>query len=90
MPTGTVKFFDKEKGYGFIRQEGVVEDIFFHHTAIKMEGFRTVIAGATVQFVHKRGDKGLMAVEVLPLIAENGRPRCHACGQEVQLEVEGT
>ena len=34
MSTGTVKFFDKEKGYGFIRQEGVVEDIFFHHTAI--------------------------------------------------------
>ena len=92
MSTGTVKFFDKEKGYGFIRQAGVVEDIFFHHTAIKMEGFRTVEAGATVQFVHKRGDKGLMAVEVLPLATENGRPRCNACGQEVPVEseVEGT
>mgnify|MGYP001577783553 CR=1 FL=1 len=51
-----------------------------------MEGFRTVEAGATVQFVHKRGDKGLMAVEVLPLSTENGRPRCNACGQEVPVE----
>jgi len=90
MPTGTVKFFSKEKGYGFIRQAGVVEDIFFHHTSIKMEGFRTIENGATVQFQIKQGPKGMLAVDVLPMISENGHPRCHACGQEPPLEVSGT
>lgn len=96
MPTGTVKFFSKEKGYGFIRQAGVVEDIFFHHTSIRMEGFRTVDAGQTVQFLIKKGPKGTMAVDVLPIVTGDGLPKCPACGQELPavelpaIEVDGT
>lgn len=64
MPTGTVKWFNDQKGYGFIKQEGVAEDIFVHHTAIKMEGFRTLTPGEAVDFEIKKDDKGLKAVNV--------------------------
>ena len=64
MPTGTVKWFNDQKGYGFIKQEGVAEDIFVHHTAIKMEGFRTLTPGEAVDFEIKKDEKGLKAVNV--------------------------
>ena len=64
MATGTVKWFNDQKGYGFIKQEGVTEDIFVHHTAIKMEGFRTLSPGEAVDFEIKKDDKGLKAVNV--------------------------
>jgi len=65
MATGTVKWFNDQKGYGFIKQEGVTEDIFVHHTAIKMEGFRTLAPGEVVEFEVKKDDKGLKAVNVV-------------------------
>ncbi len=64
MATGTVKWFNDQKGYGFIKQDGVVEDIFVHHTAIKMEGFRTLTPGEVVEFEIKKDEKGLKAVNV--------------------------
>jgi CspA family cold shock protein len=64
MPTGTVKWFTDQKGYGFIKQEGVNEDIFVHHTAIKMDGFRTLTPGEAVDFEIKKDEKGLKAVNV--------------------------
>ena len=64
MPTGTVKWFNDQKGYGFIKQEGIAEDIFVHHTAIKMEGFRTLTPGEAVDFEIKKDEKGLKAVNV--------------------------
>ena len=64
MPTGTVKWFNDQKGYGFIKQEGVNEDIFVHHTAIKMDGFRTLTPGEAVDFEIKKDEKGLKAVNV--------------------------
>lgn len=64
MPTGTVKWFNDQKGYGFIKQEGVAEDIFVHHTAIKMEGFRTLAPGEVVDFELKKDEKGLKAINV--------------------------
>ena len=64
MATGTVKWFNDQKGYGFIKQDGVVEDIFVHHTAIKMDGFRTLAPGEVVEFEIKKDDKGLKAVNV--------------------------
>lgn len=64
MPTGTVKWFSDQKGYGFIKQEGVAEDIFVHHTAIRMEGFRTLIPGEPVDFRIKVDEKGLKAIDV--------------------------
>ena len=49
MAQGTVKWFSNEKGYGFIEREGG-EDVFVHHTAIAMEGYRTLTEGQRVEF----------------------------------------
>lgn len=69
MPRGTVKWFNDEKGFGFVVQEGVGEDIFVHHTAIKMEGFRTLTQGEPVEFDIRRDEKGMKAVNVVRLAA---------------------
>ncbi len=63
MATGTVKWFNDAKGYGFISQEGG-EDVFVHHTAISMEGFRTLKEGEKVEFEVVQGPKGLQAANV--------------------------
>lgn len=65
MATGTVKWFNDQKGYGFVRQDGVNEDIFVHHSAIKMEGFRTLNPGEVVEYEINRDDKGMKAVNVV-------------------------
>ena len=64
--TGTVKWFNDAKGYGFIeRQEG--EDVFVHHSAIIAEGFKSLREGQQVEFEVQQGDKGLQAVDVVAL-----------------------
>jgi CspA family cold shock protein len=63
MATGTVKWFNDAKGFGFIAQEGG-EDVFCHHTAIQSDGFRTLAEGQRVEFEVKRGPKGLQAENV--------------------------
>jgi CspA family cold shock protein len=63
MATGTVKWFNDAKGYGFISQEGG-EDVFVHHTAITMDGFRTLKEGEKVEFDVVQGPKGLQAANV--------------------------
>lgn len=63
MATGTVKWFNDAKGFGFISQEGG-EDVFVHHTAIQTEGFRTLAEGDKVEFDVVRGPKGLQAANV--------------------------
>ena len=65
MTTGMVKCFNDQKGYGFIKQDGLTEDIFVHHTAIKMEGFRTLTPGEAVDFELKKDDKGYKAINVV-------------------------
>ncbi len=62
--TGTVKWFNDSKGYGFIKQEGG-EDVFVHHTAIQAEGFKTLAEGQQVEFEVVRGAKGLQATKVI-------------------------
>ena len=63
--TGTVKWFDNAKGYGFIqRPEG--EDVFVHYRAIRGEGYRTLQEGQQVQFNIVKGQKGLQAEDVAP------------------------
>jgi len=63
MATGTVKWFNDAKGFGFISQEGS-EDVFVHHTAISMDGFRTLKEGERVEFEVIQGPKGLQAANV--------------------------
>ena len=63
MPTGTVKWFNDKKGFGFISIEGG-EDIFVHHTAIQSDGFRTLEEGDNVEFEIVKGDKGDKAEQV--------------------------
>ena len=54
---GTVKWFSNEKGYGFIEREGG-EDVFVHHSAITMEGYRTLTEGQRVEFEITQGRQG--------------------------------
>jgi CspA family cold shock protein len=63
---GTVKWFNAAKGYGFISREGS-DDVFVHHTAINMEGFKTLQEEQQVEFSVEQGDKGLQAVDVRPV-----------------------
>ena len=80
---GTVKSWFDVKGFGFIKQEGVHEDIFVHHTEIRMDGRRSLNPGQLVRFRLERRDRGLMAFEVEP-IQGDAVERCHACGQELR------
>ena len=63
MPKGTVKWFNDAKGFGFIRCEDGTE-VFVHHTAIQMPGFRSLPEGQAVQFDLKQGPKGQQAENV--------------------------
>lgn len=64
VTTGTVKWFNDSKGYGFIVQDGGGEDVFIHHSAIQMEGFRTLAEGQKVEFELTKGPKGFQAQNV--------------------------
>ncbi len=61
--SGTVKWFDRRKGYGFISQPDG-PDLFVHYTAIRGEGYRNLIAGQPVEFSIEAGPRGLQAIDV--------------------------
>lgn len=63
--TGTVKWFNAEKGFGFIEQESG-EDVFVHYSAIAIDGYRTLNEGQKVEFETEQGQKGLQAKNVIP------------------------
>ena len=62
--TGTVKWFNAEKGFGFINQDNGGADVFVHFRAIKSEGYKTVTEGQKVSFETEKGQKGLQAANV--------------------------
>lgn len=66
MATGTVKWFNNAKGYGFIRPENGGEDIFVHYSTIDMDGYRSLKAGQDVAFDVTEGPKGLHATNIVP------------------------
>ena len=65
--TGTVKWFNDAKGYGFISPDDKGADLFVHHTAISVQGFRTLQEGQRVSFEAVRGPKGMQATNVQPI-----------------------
>jgi len=85
MPQGTVKWFNADKGYGFIAPDDGSADVFVHHSTIKVDGFRTLQEDQRVEYIAGRGPKGPQAEEVNPLLhvakpgaGRSGRtaPRC--------------
>lgn len=65
MATGTVKWFNDDKGFGFIEQE-LGEDLFVHYSEIQVEGYKTLEEGDEVEFDMEETEKGLAAVDVKP------------------------
>ena len=67
MATGTVKWFNDAKGYGFIQPEDGGMDLFVHHSQIAGEGFKTLAEGAKVEFEAREGQKGPEASNVVAI-----------------------
>jgi CspA family cold shock protein len=67
MATGTVKWFNAEKGFGFIEQDGGGADVFAHYSNINAQGFRELLEGQKVEFDVTQGPKGPQAENIRPL-----------------------
>ena len=80
--TGKVKWFNDQKGFGFIAGESG-QDIFVHHSAIMSEGFRSLKEGETVEFDTEAGPKGLKAANVRRLGAAEVAPQPEVAAQQV-------
>ena len=90
MPQGTVKWFNDEKGYGFITPDEGGEDLFVHRTGIVGSGFESLEEGARVSYEVAQGRKGMQAANVSK--ASTNRPGSGSAGEDslrVPLEVVG-
>jgi len=67
MHSGSVKWFNNAKGYGFIVSEEFDEDLFIHYSAINVEGYKTLKAGQAVTFKVEPGKRGLHAIDITPV-----------------------
>jgi len=75
MPSGTVKWFNNAKGYGFILPDEGNEDLFAHYSVIAMEGYKTLKAGQVVTFDISEGAKGLHAINIMASESESEEPQ---------------
>lgn len=83
MPSGRVKWFNDQKGFGFIEPDAGGPDVFAHFSAIKMDGFKTLKEGAPVTYEVTEGPKGLLATNIEALIGSGAGGSGHAT-QETQ------
>jgi len=67
MATGTVKWFNNAKGYGFITPDGETKDVFVHHSQIAGDGYKSLTEGQKVEFEVREGQKGPEATNVAPV-----------------------
>ncbi len=88
MATGTVKWFNDDKGFGFIEQE-VGEDIFVHYSEIDMEGFKTLDEDQEVEFELEETEKGLAATGVTPADASGDSSEDSDSDTEEESEESG-
>ena len=64
MATGKVKWFNDQKGFGFISMDETLKDVFVHHTVIEGDGFKTLRDGEVVEYEYEEGPKGIRALRV--------------------------
>ena len=86
MATGTVKWFNDAKGFGFIEPDQGGGDVFAHFSAIQMDGFRTLKQGSKVQYDLVAGPKGMLAQNIQPLSSAPSQPDEHALSEAGALE----
>ena len=66
MPTGKIKWFNDQKGFGFIADDKGGEDVFVHFSSVQMEGFKSLKEGQSVEYEAESSAKGLKATKVVP------------------------
>ncbi len=87
MPQGTVKWFNNEKGYGFISPDDGSEDVFVHHTGIAGGGFKSLDEGEKVTYEVVRGRRGMQAENVSKAPSSSGRSSERSSTLTVPVEV---
>ena len=67
MATGKIKWFNDQKGFGFIADDHGGQDVFVHFSAVQMDGYRTLKEGQSVEYEAEESEKGMKATRVTPL-----------------------
>ena len=88
MATGTVKWFNAEKGFGFIEQDGGGPDVFAHYSNIAAQGFRELLEGQKVSFDIAQGQKGPTAENIV--VAFSSAERDYAVPHPLSIDVDAT
>jgi CspA family cold shock protein len=66
MPTGKIKWFNDQKGFGFIADDNGGADVFVHYSIVEMDGFKSLKEGQAVEYEAEKSDKGMKATKVTP------------------------